>query len=281
MTTEHPEFPTKPGLYPDVPADEYHRWPYASQSLLKVMRNRSPLHAYLYMHEPPEPTPALKLGDAVHVAVLQPELFGERFAVAPEVDRRTKKGREAWEAFLAENEGKTILSQSEWETCIAIRDSVLSHPTASKLIDGPVEQSALWKDKASGVMCKGRFDVINRRIGAIVDLKTCLDASPKRFTRDVYNYGYWLQGAMYINGAHALDIPVEFFVIVAVEKEPPYAVAIYNIMDEAIIAGESELGRLLQIYAECERTGVWPAYPVDPVDITLPPWGFNEIEEAM
>src|SRR5690606_26886762 len=97
-TAEVPE----PGLYPDVPADVYHRWPAASQTVLKIMRDRSPAHARQYMLTPPEPTPAMVLGAAIHAAILQPDVFARQYVRAPELDRRTRAGREAWEQLETE-----------------------------------------------------------------------------------------------------------------------------------------------------------------------------------
>jgi hypothetical protein len=56
-------------------------------------------------------------------------------------------------------------------------------------------------------------------------------------------------------------------------------VALYNVRDDAIRAGEDELRPLLKRYAECEASGVWPAYPEQAVEISLPPWSWSQIDE--
>lgn len=274
------ESPVEPGLHPGIEADVYHRWPLASQTVLKIMRERSPAHAKAYMDNPPQPTPAMRLGDAVHVAVLQPDLFESRYIVQPNIDRRTKAGKEEWNAFLAENDGKRILTPDEWAQCLAIRDAVHSHPVARRLVTGRTELSAVWQERWYGVMCKGRFDAVPDGLGVIVDLKTTSDASPRAFSRDVFRLGYHIQGAMYLMGAQILGLKVDLFAIVAVEKEPPYAVAVYNVRDDALAAGETELGRLLKTWAECLESGHWPGYPEKAVDISLPEWAFAQIERA-
>src|SRR5690606_33254705 len=170
-TIEVPE----PGLYPDVPADVYHRWPAASQTVLKIMRDRSPAHARQYMLTPPEPTPAMVLGQAIHMAILQPDLFREHYVRGPEFDRRTKQGREAWEALEAQHPCATILKPEDYDRCIAIRDAVHSHPYARKLLRGQTEVSAVWRDPWFGVLCKGRFDCLPTGLGIIVDVKSVSD----------------------------------------------------------------------------------------------------------
>ena len=273
--------PPAPGLYPDVPAPVYRRWRAASQSILAILRDRSPAHAYEAMVNPPPQTDAERLGEAVHMAVLQPDLFARRYVRGPEGDRRTKAVREAWQEVAAANPGATILLPAEYDQIIAIRDAVYRHPTARKLFGGEAERSAVWRDPDTGVLCKGRFDEINRTVGCITDLKTTQDASPAAFTRAIYGYRYYLQAAHYLAGAQALGIDVRFFVIIAVEKEPPYGVAIYHVSGEAIRAGLEELRPLLTVYARCMETGVWPSYPAEAVEITLPPWAWRQIDERV
>lgn len=268
----------QPGLFPGVAEDEYRRWPYAAQSILKLLRDKTPAHAFEAMTHPEPPTPALRLGSAIHMAVLQPDLFATRYAVAPAVDRRTKDGKAAWEAFAVENDGRTILTADEWRECLAVRDSVAAHPTARKLLEGEAERSAVWQDADTGVWCKGRFDDIARRVGALTDLKTTADASPSAFTRSIYRYGYYLQAAHYLQGAQALGIDAGFFTVIAVEKTAPYCVAVYHIRDDAVQAGYDELRQLLETYARCEETGVWPGYPNEAVEIDLPPYAYYQIE---
>lgn len=271
--------PSAPGLYADIQADRYHRWPYASQSILKIIRDKSPAHAKEQMDNPTPPTPALKLGTAVHTAVLQPDLFPKDYVVAPKVDRRTKAGKEAWTAFEQDHPFATILTADEYQQCMAMRDSVAAHPIASKLLEGNAEISAVWKDAATGVLCKGRFDDIAHGVGAVVDVKTTLDASPRVFMKAIWNYAYFRQAAMYLQGAQSLGIDANFFTIIAIEKAPPYAVAVYHIKDEAIKAGADELKPLLETYARCQESGVWPGYAHEAVEIDLPRWGYYQLAD--
>lgn len=270
-----------PGLYPNVPAYQYHGWQAANQSLLKTMRDQSPAHAYQQMTNPSPSTPATRLGTAIHTAVLQPDVFHQEYIVAPEINRRTNAGREEW-ALLVNAWGEdNILKSEEMQEIQAISDAVLSHPTAGPLLRGDVELSALWTDDETGVLCKGRFDVANKRVGALVDLKTTRDASQRAFSRAIWQYGYHIQAAHYLAGANAHGIDAEFFVIVAVEKTPPYAVAVYNLRGDVIKAGHDELRPLIEQYAQCMESGHWPGYPTEAVEIDLPRYAWFEHDERM
>lgn len=271
--------PPAPGLYPGVPADVYHRWLAASHSLLVLMRDRSPAHAWHAMLHPEPPTPAEAFGQALHVAVLQPHEFAVRYVRGPEGDRRTKAVKEAWEQLQAEHPGAIVLPPAEYDQVIAVRDAVLAHPAARKLLQGDAELSAVWQD--GGVTCKARFDCVNSPLGVLVDVKTAQDASPAGFSRALWGLGYHIQAAHYMRGAQLLGLAPQWFVFVVAEKEPPYGVAVYHLAEEALQAGSEELQALLVQWAQCERSGQWPSYPAEVQAITLPPYAWRQLDERM
>ena len=269
------------GLYPGVDALVYHGWGGASQSRLKILREHTPAHLRYAMDHPTEPTEAMRIGAAVHTCILEPDLFGKLYLRGIEGDGRTKAIREAREQLAAEHPNAAILRPADFDMCLAIRESVALHPHTAHLLEGERETSAVWLDDATGVLCRGRFDDIARGIGAITDLKTTKDASPFRFPQLIYQYGYHIQAAMYLRGAKALGIEADTFAIVAVEKEPPYAVAVYQLAGAAIYDGERELQPLLERWAECEASGVWPGYSPDVVQLDLPSWAPKQITERV
>lgn len=62
--------------------------------------NRSPAY-YRYVKEnPKEQTLAMLLGSVFHKLVPEPETFTAEYAVCPAVDRRTKAGKEVYQAFV-------------------------------------------------------------------------------------------------------------------------------------------------------------------------------------
>ena len=73
----------KPGIYFDIPAEEYHAAPGLSHSGMKDLMV-SPLR-YWYLHINPnrpqdKQTPEMKFGTALHCSVLEPEQFRKRYA---------------------------------------------------------------------------------------------------------------------------------------------------------------------------------------------------------
>jgi hypothetical protein len=283
--------------------DIYHRWEAASNSRLSRLR-QSPAHLKAYMDEPPAETDALFLGKAIHTAVLEPDQLILRYTVAEQcvatkkdLDRCANVGSffdcgAGWLCGVHRRQGtgqidtsRVVLKPDEFEMCEGIRDSMRASRSARSLLTGPgdAEFSVIWHDSLTGVLCKGRFDRHSPTIagGAIVDIKTTRDASERAFERSIFEHGYHRQAAMYLDAARVLGIAAEHFVILAVEKARPYAVAAYRLTDGAIDAGRQQITRLLRSYADCVEKNVWPAYPDRVTDIALPPWAWSQIDEEV
>lgn len=272
----------EPGIWRGIPMAEYHTLDAISNSRL-VRLQQSPAHLRAYIEEPHKETPALTLGRAIHYAVLEPDQFEAAYRCGPEGDRRKKDIREKWAAMIAEFGDGYVLRPDDWQTCLRVRDSVHASRSAHGLLagDGDVELSCVWKDLRTGLLCKGRMDRHSPLIagGAIVDLKTTRDASPRNFRRAIWTYGYYMQGAHYLSGAQSLGLPVEHYTIIAVEKEPPYAVAVYRFTEPVIEAGNQMIRPLLDIYAKMNEIPMqdWPAYPDEVRDIDVPDWAWRLI----
>lgn len=266
------------GLHRDVSYDDYARWDAVHHSILRHF-NRTAAHAREAIVNPADSTVAQAEGWAAHLAVLDPDRFALECIAAPKFDKRTTTGKEGWAAFQAGNAGKTILTQDEHALCLRIRDAVWAHPTARELLmgAGANEVSALWTDADTGLAVKARLDRLTSLAGwpVVMDLKTARNASPAAFARDVHFFHYHQQGALYLDGCDALAPHPRKFVFVAVEKEPPYAVAVYELEQDAIDLGRDEYQKHLVAYARCIETNRWPGYPESMGYISVPSWAFK------
>lgn len=250
-----------------------------NNSSLSAFRSCPARYKYM-MDNPREDTEALKLGRAIHTAVLQPELFNEEFFCMPEIDRRTTKGKEAYNELLVKFPGKTLLKAEEFAKAMQIATAVRCHKAAIRLLrDSHCEVTATWKDSNTDVECKARIDAHNQDYATICDLKTTTDASPSGFPRKLWSYGYHRQAAWYLEAMQANKEAAEHFVFIAVEKEPPYPVGVYRLDDEAIRLSRAENHALLRRFAECRRTNTWPDYTTGVETISIPQFGINQLEE--
>ena len=181
---------------------EYRAHPAISRSELWWM-NRSPEYFKYRKEHPVEPTPALLFGQVVHKLLLQPEDFDTDFLVAPIVDRRTKIGKDVWAEFIASADGKTVVDNDTYEQAVVMVSAAITNPKVMELLNGEHEQEFFWFDPDTDVQCKCRLDSWFRDekgVPVIVDYKTTTDASYRSFLKDVVNYGYYFQAAMYSEG---------------------------------------------------------------------------------
>ena len=246
---------------------EYHAHPALSKSGLDRL-NISPAHYQAWLSEPRIETPAMKIGTAVHCAILETNRFMKDYAPLPEgLDRRTKAGKEMYAEL--ESSGKILLSADDWETCNRMRDSVLAHPAARELLSEGVAETSHFSE-LDGVPVKCRPDWLSG--GLVVDLKTTQDASSAGFAKSVANYRYTVQASYYSDILASLGHEVIAFLFVAVEKTAPCAVGVYELDDMSIEVGREQYQRNLDTYRRCIETGEWPAYSNGVEKISLPRW---------
>lgn len=236
----------------------------------------SPAH-YKYYKENQHTTKeshAFKIGRALHTAVLEPGQYYRRYAVTPDkIDRRYKDGKEAWANFELASFGKTILASKATkesrgdlahDQVMAMRESIITHGACNKLLTtGKSEQAFFWTDERTGIKCKGLLDHLyptGSNEVLLIDLKTTRSAAPLDFARDAKKYGIPLQMAWYARGLRANGLEPTGFVIIAVEKVPPYICQPYEIPGEAVEAADREITEHLYRFAECEARGHWPGY---------------------
>lgn len=277
----------------DLSNEEYHKHHAIGSSGLKLI-GQSPSHYWArYLdpnREPDQPTPAMKMGTAVHCAVLEPEEFAKRYIVVPEgIDRRSNAGK----ALFAEIEasGKEPLKHDEMKQVEAMRDAALNHPVSRVLFGNnlqQVETSLFWTDQETSVRCKIRPDFLLPPCkqfprGLIMDVKTTANASADEFAKQAWNLAMHIQSAWYIDGFMASFDTVEPppFIWLAQEKESPFATAYYSSSSDLITYGRSEYRKLLTIYAECMTSDSWPGYPQQINTLELPAWAAKVVQDSI
>ena len=65
------------------------------------------------------------IGSGLHEIILEPELFKTNYAVCPDVDRRTKQGKEDYAKFVETAVGKTVLFQNEMDMIVQMAETQL------------------------------------------------------------------------------------------------------------------------------------------------------------
>lgn len=261
---------------------EYRSHPAISRSELFKIKE-SPEKFKYYKDNPEEPTPSLVFGQLFHAMALQPETVWEQFAAAPNVDRRTKAGKEAYAEFEQDAQGKTVVTADMVEVATEMCKALNCNEDVRKLLDGEKEKPFFWIDEMTGEECKCRTDVLTKigDLNIIIDLKSAESASTDVFTKDAVKYGYDFQSAMYKAGVEKNTGKQYIFVFIVVEKKPPYAVNILQADDLFVRRGYDIFRELIGIYHDCKQTGNWYGYlgKFNQINsLALPAWLAKEVE---
>jgi hypothetical protein len=273
------------GIHANITNAEYHakELGMVSKTALDLVE-RSPAHYKAWIDGGEEaPTDALRFGSTFHCALLEMARFQDSHYVVPKFgDCRKKENKAARDAWRTANgwvdddvgiPGKTQISDEEFSDIEGMVLSVVGHPLAGKMLaDGEPELTVRWRDAHTGLECKARPDYYVRKRRMVVDVKSTFDASFDGFKKSIANYNYHVQAALYRDGLEACGERVEHFLFVAVEKKPPYALAVYTLDAQAAAKGYDIARTGIEKLAECMRTGEWPSYPATIQTINLPAW---------
>ena len=265
------------GIHTDIPASEYHAHPAASASKLKKLWSSTPAHLKADT-EAFEPSAAMIMGTLAHSLILEPETPLPGIVVQPDEYEPGKKWTRAakvckeWEADQ-KAKGLLVLKADEWKDALGMAEAVAWHPLAHDLlVCGKPEVSLCAHDSANGLDIKARIDFLPNSGGAIVDVKTTVDASERGFMRRAYDLGYHIQAALYLDLWNAL-MPTEprtEFYFIAVENFAPYAVNVFKASAEFLSKGREDYKAALTLYAACVKADNWPAYSQEVKELGLP-----------
>lgn len=258
----------------DISIERYHSSLGISRSALMAFR-KTPLHyhwEYVLGNKKEQSSEALLFGNALHTHILEPNTFNDRFFVGQKFDRRTKIGKEMFEAqeLEAAQTKRQLINADMLQDLQNMAKSVSSNSLANGLISGGnYEKSIYWIDAETGLLCKCRPDILHNN--CVADLKTANCANPKAFQRSLYDYGYHIQAGMMYEGLKAITgREYKDFVFVVVEKEAPYATVCYQLDELALLQGIADFKESLRSIKECIDSDNWPSY--ENQVITLPPW---------
>jgi hypothetical protein len=259
-----------------MPFADYQSAPGVNFSTLRHM-GLSPLHYRHAIDNPPAEKQAMLLGRATHTAVFEPLRFQLDYAIWSG-DRRGA----AYQQFADEaaSQGRSILKENEYNTALAIRDSVRGIPEIAALLEkGYPEASLFWVNPSTGLACKGRLDWIAGE-GAIIDLKTTTSIDPRIFATHAWRMGYFHQAAMY-QEAYAVSSGMGTILrcgLIAVEKDPPHACRLFWLDPDSLSKAWSEYQGWLNQVKDCQATGIWPGPGPVESELAAPAWATADNE---
>lgn len=296
---------TKPGLYSGISLADYHRadicdnWSISSSGLRTIFKE-SPAHFFAEWQGNPARIERVDkrhfiLGQAVHHLHLGQPNFAGMFVVQP-VDYETDAGEikpwsnnaKACRQWHEERrrEGRIVLLPKEVEQIKGMAIELGRHPIIKAgALNGYIERSIFWRDKATGIWLKSRPDAIPGDGGDFVDLKSTVSVKWGDLVRSIGDYGYHAQGALVRDGARSvLDIKQPTFSLVFQEKTAPYCVRVVTLKDSDLDRGDRQNRAALETFAKCLKDKHWPGPGGDREDaetIELSEFSQREIDDRI
>lgn len=257
------------GIIHGLDENEYHSHPALSSTGARLILE-SPAK-FKYRQDHPQPGKRdYDIGHAAHAKVLGigSELVGyPEEHLTPSGNVSTKAATILW-AEEQRAKGLVPVSPSDIASVDAMAESVLAHPAARQLFEAPGERELSVFADIEGVPTRARLDAVVGGIG--IDLKTTRKtADAEGFSRAAGDLGYHVQAAWYRAAMSAVGAPLERFLFVVVEKDPPYLVGVNELDVIFQQMGDVAAGEARRRYRQGVETGNWPGYS-DEIEMASP-----------
>jgi exodeoxyribonuclease VIII len=259
---------------------EYFAIDLPSSSATKVLLNGPNAKLAYERENPREDTDDFTVGAYVHALCLDPASVEENFIMVGEINRRTKEGKAEWESLQsrADRTGARVLTAELREKGELMADSVLRHPSATAILRAAHEREVTVIGEIGGRPAKAKIDGIalvpcddGLMESVIIDIKTTQSADPRTFAADAAKFGYFHQAAWYTRLLRQHRQRVEEFVIIAVEKHPPYLVAVFRIPSVAVSVADRKIEEVADRWW-CVKAGDRSGYSENIVELEPPKW---------
>lgn len=231
-----------------------------SYSSLKEFR-KSPEHFLEYMFGPKKTSDAFDFGNLVDKMILTPDSWRGDVVVMidkpptlkslvealgnKEGDAKYRILQAEFNTWIAENNGKLIVSKDEMATAELIANKVWKNRAAKDILERVkvTQEHFQYTDKKTGLKIRGFKDA--KGDGFIMDLKTTQNADPDEFIRSAIKYDYPLQGGVYVESEKQLNYEFPDYYFLCVEKSPPYGISVLKASDDFINLGKKQLRETL------------------------------------
>ncbi len=268
----------------NLPAQAYHSEDAVGSSLIRKLQTSTPMHA-LAMLATPIASPAMALGTALHAAILEPQNDLAQAVVQPDIDKRTKAGKEEHAIFAAQNIGRCIITQEQAQQLEGMVSACSKDWRIKHALSTCKKREVSVFGSIAGFAAKARLDAFNGH-GMVLDLKTTRDLACD-FEKSIANFGYGLQAAWYrevlcsVFQTEGRLMPDDFFfVFLVVETAYPHGTAVYRMSDEVMDCYSDRIIELQKLWWKCKAEDNYPGWPQDAVvDIGLPAWAMKKLEE--
>ena len=227
---------------------------------------------------PIKETPAMLEGSLIH-HMIQFQEYKSRYALAPDVDRRTTAGKAEYKQFEKEIGNRKVISRSQLDMAKGCMDAAWSHPVARLFLEnGKMERSGFCE--IMGVPVKARPDIDCSHISAsdnfpaLVDIKTrkVRGANENAWLKDFYHTGLYIQAGLQILVWRELGYHVDEYFHLLVERGSPYCVNVIK------LPTAWKTVCILQVHSAIEKWKSWllngspKSYGLEMKTLAFPEW---------
>lgn len=296
----------KPGIYAGLSMDDYLADPVPSISLSSgvahTIDTQSPLHAWFCTKLNPnyvaDTSKEADIGSVAHDVLL--EGGTDRIVIIDPVDypsQPKKKGeagsipkgwtngaiRAARDAARAAGKYPILKDDSAavTELVAKARDFVDRSEFRGIFERAEAELTLLWQE--GPIWLRARPDLLANDRSVCLHVKTTKGSvNPKAFERIVDSCGYDFSLMFYARGLADLEQDRgarTHHVILAIEQEPPFACALFDLDPAKASIASGRVGRAIDTWAKCIASGNWPGYTTRIHSLEPKPWHLAEEEE--
>lgn len=271
-----------PGIYADMTAADYFAdpcpTPSLTQSIAKVLIERSPLHAW-HAHprlggkepRPEEYVSAQAIGNAAHKLLLE---RGKDIVIIEADNFRTKEAQTTRDAVSAE--GKVpILAKHHARAAVMVKAAKKQlAPLGLAEFSGDSEVVIAWQK--NGIWFRSMIDRLSTSRTLVLDYKSSgMSCAPHGIGRMMADAGWDVQAAMHemgLNALHPESAGRRRHQFVAQENEEPYALTIAEMNEGVLTMGRKKLAAAINIWSRCITEDYWPGYPPQIIWPEYPGW---------
>jgi hypothetical protein len=266
-----------PGFYQSLSYAEYDQIDALRFSDLKYLE-RSPMAYKYHLDHPTEPTTPMILGNASHLAILEPSMV--KFAV---FTGKVRNGH-VYDEWAKENAEKTQLNQKEYDHVLGMTRAVHANPVSHKYLRFVrTEVTAVWRYSLFGRDFKARFDALTDIDDEtyLVSLKSTTDCRDFRFASQYVKMAYHVQDCIYESAYCYLNGSAPKMITIAYENKPPYESAVYLVGKSVLNQGDADLRKWMQRLNQCEAANRWPPAVEEETELVLPAWATADGDFSM
>lgn len=281
----------KPDIYREFDVAAYHADPCPapsfSQSIGKILIDRSPLHAFAAHPRltPPDPATddeesynkAKAIGDAAHALMIG---RGKTLAVGAFDSWRSKEAKTFKTDALGA--GKTPILDGHFTTAHALLRAATAqigaHEENTCFTNGAGEVALIWQEGPLWFRCL--VDWLHDDLRTVDDYKTtAMSVAPHVLGIRAADAGWEIQAAMIERGLDVLDpdnAGRRRFRFIAQEQDAPHALNVMPMTEHWMTMGRKRLQHAVDMWASCMISKQWPGYP--PFAVTPEYPGFKETQ---